>query len=189
MVLTARFEDAFRYACIAHAGQVRKGTAIPYVSHLIAVASLVLEHGGDEDAAIAGLLHDAAEDAGGELRLEDIRGRYGEMVASAVKGCTDTMETPKPAWRQRKEMYHRHLETAAPTTLLVSCCDKLHNARSIVNNLRVQGEELWKKFNGGKEGTLWYYETLAGIFSQLDVPPALSVELGETVKTMRRLAD
>ena len=189
MILSPRFEAALQYACVTHAGQTRKATPIPYISHLLAVTALVLEYGGDEDAAIGALLHDAAEDAGGEPRLCDIRARFGEVVAQIVKGCTDTTENPKPPWRQRKEKYIAHLESATPPTLLVSCCDKLHNARSIVADATNVGEALWGRFNGGKGGTVWYYEELVACFDRLDVPKSLVDELRRTVKTVRDLAD
>ena len=146
MVLTPRFAQALTYACIAHSDQLRKGTEIPYVSHLLAVAGLVLEHGGDEDEAIAALLHDAVEDAGGQARLANLRHRFGDRVAEIVIDCTDTDITPKPPWRARKETYIAHLENASASARLVSCCDKLHNARTIVADLRTQGDLVWKKF-------------------------------------------
>lgn len=153
------------------------------------MASLVLEHGGDEDAAIGALLHDAGEDAGGDNRITDIGIRFGHSVARIVTGCTDTTITPKPPWRKRKEDYLEHLQSADPSTLLVSCCDKLHNARSIVTDLRDQGDQLWSRFKGGKDGTLWYYKELAERFSRLVVPKSLVEELNCTVTTMRQLAD
>jgi len=189
LILSSRFEEALRYACIVHAGDIRKGTSIPYVSHLLAVAALVLEYGGDEDTAIAALLHDAVEDAGGEPRLADIRLRFGEAVAYIVDGCSDSKTIPKPPWRKRKEDYVAHLESATPSTLLVSCCDKLHNARCIVADLRDVGDALWGRFNGGREGTLWYYETLSATFERLDVPTPLSGELRRTISTMHDLAN
>lgn len=188
MILSPRFEEALQYACIVHAGQTRKGTSLPYVAHLLAVTALVLEYGGDEDSAIGALLHDAVEDAGGKNRLDDIRSRFGEAVAQIVEGCTDTMETPKPPWLERKRQYISHLPSAPAPTLLVSCCDKLHNVRSIVADLRTSGESLWGRFNGGKDGTLWYYEQLVSCFSQLDVPEPLVSELSRNVQQMRDLA-
>jgi (p)ppGpp synthase/HD superfamily hydrolase len=189
MLLSPRFEDALKYAAIVHAGQMRKGTDIPYFAHLLAVTSLVLEYGGDEDAAIGALLHDAGEDAGGDNRIADIGCRFGHSVAEIVIGCTDTTVQPKPPWRERKEKYIAHLATATAATLLVSCCDKLHNARSIVADLRVHGATVWDRFKGGKDGTLWYYKTLAATFDQLNVPKPLVHELDRTVKRMQKLAN
>jgi len=163
-VLTNRFAEAFAYAATLHARQVRKGANIPYLSHLMSVAALVLEDGGDEDEAIAGLLHDAVEDQGGKPTLEEIRRRFGEKVARIVDGCTDSDTVPKPPWRERKERYVAHVRHAAADVRRVSSADKLHNARSILANYRELGDELWSRFNGGKEGTLWYYRALVGAY-------------------------
>mgnify|MGYP003951072389 CR=1 FL=1 len=162
--LTRRFDDALVYANTIHANQVRKGTAIPYVSHLLGVASLTLEHGGDEDQAIAALLHDAVEDCGGEERLKDIRSRFGAGVAMIVDHCTDSWEEPKPEWRPRKEKYVSAIAWKPARSLLVSLADKTHNAGAIVSDLYVVGEELWGRFTGRRDGTLWYYEALADAF-------------------------
>ncbi len=188
MTLTPRFEQALNYACIVHAGHLRKGTPIPYVAHLLSVASLALEHGGDEDTAIAALLHDAVEDAGGKDRAADIRVRFGDRVVEIVLGCTDTDVTPKPPWQQRKEEYIQHLADASPETLLVSCCDKLHNSRSIVSDLRSIGDGLWSRFKGGKNGTLWYYRTLVGAFRQHNAPVGVVDELDRVVSLMEEMA-
>jgi (p)ppGpp synthase/HD superfamily hydrolase len=188
MVLSIRFEQAVAYTLIVHSGQLRKSTSIPYVSHLLAVAGLVLEHGGDEDEAIAALLHDAVEDAGGQPRLQDIRQRFGERVADIVLGCTDTDVMPKPPWRARKEAYITHLEHVSPSARLVSCCDKLHNCRTIVSDLYVHGDEVWTKFTGGRDGTLWYYAALLAEYRRLEVPRHLVNELERTVEAMQTLA-
>jgi (p)ppGpp synthase/HD superfamily hydrolase len=135
-------------------------TEIPYLAHLLGVASIALEYGADEDEAIAALLHDAVEDAGGLARLEDIRSRFGENVAGIVAACTDAYVVPKPPWRERKEGYIEHIVQASKSARLVSAADKLHNARSILKHYRVEGEALWSRFNGGKEGTLCYYRAL-----------------------------
>ena len=158
--LQGRFEDALQLATQLHANQVRKGTNIPYVSHLLAVASMVLEAGGDEDEAIAALLHDAVEDQGGQPVLQDIRQRFGDRVAEIVDGCTDAYGEPKPPWRERKEAYIAHLSTASASVLLVSISDKTHNARAILADYRRIGEDLWGRFSGGRDGTLWYYREL-----------------------------
>jgi GTP pyrophosphokinase len=147
-----------------------------------------MEYGADEDTAIAALLHDAVEDAGGRGRADDIRRRFGERVAEIVLGCTDADVIPKPPWRKRKEAYLAHLADATPETLLVSCCDKLHNARSIVADLRTLGEELWSRFKGGKDGTLWYYRALANEFGERSVPLPLADELDRVVTTMETIA-
>ncbi|MDA1014006.1 MAG: HD domain-containing protein [Planctomycetota bacterium] len=188
MILSPRFQQSLDYACIVHAGHVRKGTQIPYVSHLLAVAGLSLEYGANEDQAIAALLHDAVEDAGGKPRLEDIRLRFGDAVAEIVDGCTDAEETPKPPWRERKEKYIAHLAEASPAILLVSCCDKLHNSRCIVSDFRGLGEALWDRFRGKKDGTLWYYRSLVTAFQDRGEHRRLVEELDRIVTTMEQLS-
>jgi (p)ppGpp synthase/HD superfamily hydrolase len=175
-MLTARFDDALTYASALHRAQIRKGTAIPYVSHLMAVSALVLEHGGDEDQAIAGLLHDAAEDQGGEATLREIARRYGDGVAEIVADCTDSWTEPKPPWRARKEGYIAGLPAKPARSLLVSLADKTHNAGAILRDYRALGDGLWARFNGGKAGTVWYYGALADAFARL-VPGSLAEEL------------
>lgn len=187
-LLSDRFVDAFRYAMKLHAGQKRKSTRIPYISHLMSVTALVLEDGGDEDEAIAAMLHDAVEDQGGRKILEEIRRRYGEKVAEVVDGLTDSYTTPKPPWRDRKEQYIRHLWKADPGVVRVSLADKLHNARAILREARREGEDVWDKFNGGKEGTLWYYRTLVNVFRERSNSP-LATELERVVSEIERLAD
>ena len=162
--LGPRFLRAFDFAAEKHAGQGRKTTAVPYLAHLMGVASLVLEAGGDEDLAIAALLHDVVEDCGGAPMLKEVRRRFGPRVASVVDGCTDADTYPKPPWRERKENYIRHLRGADADTRLVSAADKLNNVRSILSDYRLHGELVWQRFNGGREGTLWYYRTLRDEF-------------------------
>ena len=158
-MLTPRFEEALVYASRLHARQTRKGSRTPYVSHLMAVAGLTLEYGGTEDEAIAALLHDAVEDQGGEETRAEILGRFGPVVAEIVDGCTD-MDTGEPPWRDRKEAYIRRLRGAPRPVQLVSACDKMHNARSLVMDYRRLGEALWSRFHGGRDGTLWYYRAV-----------------------------
>jgi GTP pyrophosphokinase len=160
MALSSRFEDALLFATRLHADQRRKGTSIPYIAHLLGVASIVLEYGGDEDEAIAALLHDAIEDQGGIPMREEIRRRYGDTVAAIVDGCTDADSYPKPPWRARKEAYIAHIREASAAVLLVSAADKLHNARAVLADYRVLGESLWRRFHGGRDGTLWYYRSV-----------------------------
>ncbi len=164
MNLSPRFEEALQYAALIHAGQKRKGTGAPYLAHLLGVASIVIEYGADESQAIAALLHDAAEDAGGRGRLEDIAARFGDDVAEMVAGCSDSMDLPKPPWRDRKEKYLAHLHKAPERVRLVSAADKLYNARALLHLYRVQQENVWRKFEGGREGTLWYYHALVQAF-------------------------
>lgn len=180
LVLSRRFDAALNCALDLHRDQRRKGTNIPYVSHLLAVAAIVLEHGGTENEAIAALLHDAIEDAGGDHARQIVRKRFGSEVVAIVDGCTDAETIPKPPWRDRKEVYLAHLDSASPSVLLVSSADKLHNARSVLADHRVLGESLWSRFNGGRDGTLWYYRELANQFIRLR-PSPLSEELDRVV--------
>jgi len=159
--LGPRLQRAFRYAAEQHDGQTRKQSTVPYLSHLMAVASLVLEAGGDEDMAIAALLHDVVEDCGGMPRLREIRKQFGPRVAKIVEGCTDSFGEPKPEWVDRKKDYLREVKHADAETRLVSASDKLHNVRTILADYRLHGEDIWKQFSGGKEGTLWYYRALS----------------------------
>jgi (p)ppGpp synthase/HD superfamily hydrolase len=164
--LSRRFPDAFLFAAEKHGRQTRKSTDIPYIAHLMSVAALVLEAGGDEDLAIAALLHDVVEDCGGKPMLEEVRRRFGNRVAHVVEGCTDADTYPKPPWRQRKETYLEHLQKADAETRLVSAADKLHNARQILKDYREAGETVWQRFKGKREGTLWYYRALANELSR-----------------------
>ncbi len=162
--LGPRFLRAFEFAAEKHKNQTRKASTIPYIAHLIGVASLVLEAGGDEDLAIAALLHDVVEDCGGAPMLKEVRRKFGARVAKVVDGCTDADTEPKPPWRERKEKYIAHLKKADVDTRLVSAADKLNNVRSILSDYRAIGESVWSRFNGGREGTLWYYRTLRDQF-------------------------
>jgi (p)ppGpp synthase/HD superfamily hydrolase len=187
----ADFERALIFATRLHGKQVRKGTSIPYISHLMAVASLVLEHGGGRDEAIAALLHDSIEDQaheypGGVAALrEEIKAQFGERVLEIVEACTDADVIPKPPWRERKERYLAHLYTVPDYVRLVSCADKLHNARAIVTDLRAMGAAVFERFNAGREGTLWYYRRLADAFLELG-PESLARELDIAVREMER---
>jgi (p)ppGpp synthase/HD superfamily hydrolase len=164
--LGPRFRRAFLFAADKHSGQTRKASTIPYVAHLIGVASLVLEAGGDEDLAIAALLHDVVEDCGGMPMLKEIERRFGKRVAKIVDGCTDAYVEPKPPWKERKDNYIRRLRKENADTRLVSAADKLNNIRSIISDYRQIGESVWSRFTGGREGTLWYYRTLRDVFLQ-----------------------
>jgi len=191
-LLTGRFQRAFALACEVHGAQLRKGTRIPYVAHLMSVAALVLEHGSGEDAAIGGLLHDAVEDCEDGAEMERrIRAEFGGHVAGIVLGCSDAVAVPgqpKPPWRDRKQAYIDRLAGEDdPDVLLVSACDKLHNARSVVADLRAVGPAVWGRFKAGPAAQLWYYQSLASCY-QGRVPPALSGELGRAAGQMRSLA-
>jgi (p)ppGpp synthase/HD superfamily hydrolase len=165
-VLSDQFKEAFDYAFTLHRSQIRKASNVPYLSHLMAVAALVLEDDGDEEEAIAALLHDAVEDQGGLQTLEQIRVRFGDRVAKIVEECSDTFSSPKPPWRERKLNFLHSLSKANPSVLKVSLADKLHNLRSLLSGYCRDGEEIWKRFRGGKDGTLWYHHQLSKAFHQ-----------------------
>ncbi|HPW04067.1 MAG: HD domain-containing protein [Dokdonella sp.] len=196
-ILTKRFTDAFDYARVAHAAQVRKGSSIPYLYHLLGVASLVIEFGGDEDQAIAGLLHDVIEDCG-EPHRALVRAQFGDAVADIVEDCTDgsaeskashtDIEAKRRDWMRRKLDYLAHLAKAPDATLLVSGCDKLHNARAILNDLENPevGTRVFERFTGGREGTLGYYQSLSEVFSKRGA--RMVVQLEATVARMHALA-
>lgn len=182
---TGRFAYALDYATRAHGRQRRKGSSIPYVSHLLAVAALVLEDGGDEDEAIAALLHDVVEDQGGEGRLADVEREFGPRVAAIVESCSDTLVTPKPPWRERKTAYIAHLEEAEPSAVRVSLADKVHNVRTIVFDYRRLGEALWERFDPGAD-PVWYYRSLTEVFNRRSSSP-LVAELEREVSELEAL--
>jgi (p)ppGpp synthase/HD superfamily hydrolase len=159
-ILTRRFDDAFAYAHEVHATQTRKGSGVPYLGHLMGVASMVLDDGGTEDETIAALLHDAPEDWGGRERLEEIRAKFGGAVAKIVEDCTDSWTTPKAPWTERKKQYTEHARTLGPSSLRVSAADKVHNAYAILRDLRNVGEKVWERFNASADDILTYYQSL-----------------------------
>ena len=185
--LTCRFEHALLFAARRHREQRRSGSGIPYVSHLLSVAALVIEHGGDEDEAIAALLHDAIEDQGGKAARDEIERWFGKCVAGIVEGCTDSDTIPKPPWKERKRAYIAGIGEKPASVLLVCAADKLHNARSILSDYRTVGEELWERFTGGREGTLWYYGALAEALVRTGRTPLVE-ELERVVDEIKRLA-
>jgi GTP pyrophosphokinase len=187
MPLSQRFTEALVFATELHAKQIRKGSGVPYISHLLGVTSIVLEYGGSEDEAIAALLHDAIEDQGGATTREEIRRRFGDRVTEIVEGCTDTDVTPKPPWRPRKEAYLVHLAKASPSVILVSAADKLYNARSILKDYLLIGDEIWERFTGKKEGTLWYYRSIVEVLNQKTSHPLIQ-ELQQVVVQLETLA-
>jgi len=185
--LGPRFLRAFTFAAKKHSSQTRRASTIPYIAHLMGVTSLVLEFGGDEDLAIAALLHDVVEDCGGALMLKEVKRRFGSRVAKVVDGCTDSDTTPKPPWRERKEAYINHLKTADADIRLVSAADKLNNVRSILSDYRDVGELVWARFNGGREGTLWYYRALLEEFLRA-APNRLVLEFELAVQELEAAA-
>ncbi|MCW2225696.1 (p)ppGpp synthase/HD superfamily hydrolase [Bradyrhizobium japonicum] len=182
MGLSKIFDEALVYAADLHRDQIRKGSGIPYIAHLMSVSSRVLSAGGSEVQAIGGLLHDAAEDQGGEATLEVIGARFGPDVARIVADCTDSWAEPKPEWRTRKEAYLSKLPTKPTTSLLVSLADKVDNAEAILSDYRQIGEGVWQRFTGGRDGTIWYYRTLSAIFDQA-LPSPLARDLSRLVSS------
>jgi (p)ppGpp synthase/HD superfamily hydrolase len=182
MPLSKLYDDALVYASELHRVQVRKGSGIPYIAHLLSVSSRVISAGGTEVQAIAGLLHDAAEDQGGQATLDKIKTIFGAEVAQIVSDCTDswTDQKSESEWRPRKEAYLAILPKKPPTSLLVSLADKLDNAEAILNDYRNVGEGLWERFRGKREGTIWYYRELSAIFDQA-LPGPLAHQLSLTV--------
>ena len=190
VVLGPRYADAVAYAAAVHAGQSRKGTSIPYVAHLLGVSSLVLEAGGDEDLAIAALLHDAAEDHGGEDRLRDIAERFGDRVAAIVRECSDSLAPEgedKLDWETRKRAHLDHLSSAGPDTLVVWTADKVHNGRAIVTDLESEGLSSMERFSAPADRVLWYYGENLARAEQAGVPSTLVVPLRDVVARMRVL--
>lgn len=188
-MLTEKIAKALALAVEAHDGQKRKGTSIPYIAHPMGVASIALDHGADEEQAMAALLHDAVED-GGLHYAKRIREQFGDRVADIVDGCTDGVPDAngkKEAWKPRKERYISHLRTAPDDVLLVSGSDKLHNARAIVEDLLRIGPAVFDRFTATKEQTIWYYESLAGVFMRRQTPMAQA--LSDTVERMKQLSN
>ncbi len=178
------WQQAFTYASDLHAKQKRKGKDVPYISHLMGVAAIVLEQGGSENQAIAALLHDAVEDQ--DATVEEIQKRFVDELAQIVEGCTNAETESKSEWRGGKEKYIAHLREAGPSVWLVAAADKLYNARNVLEDYRVVGDDLWDRFNGGKDGTLWYYRTLAKTFREV-YPSPLTDELGRVVSELEKL--
>jgi (p)ppGpp synthase/HD superfamily hydrolase len=188
-VLTNRFVEALGYAAELHLHQRRKGKGQPYVGHLLGVAAIVIQHGGGEDEVIAALLHDAVEDQGGLPRLGEIREKFGERVAHIVDGCTDSYEVSgeKLDWGERKRAYIERVAHESADVRLVSAADKLANARDILSDFREQGDAIFQRFKGRKQGTLWYYRTLVNVFREAGATPLIE-ELDRVVTELETLA-
>ena len=187
------FREAFLYASRVHEGQYRKGTQTPYISHPMAVASIVMENGGSEAAVIGALLHDVAEDQGGEAELANIKGRFGPSVAAIVRSLSDDLPekgAPKAPWKERKTKYLAHLqEEKNLDAVLVCAADKLHNVRSIVIDYQVAGEDLWQRFNAPPQEIRWYYDSLVSALEVHQVPDRLMFELKQVVEELRRITE
>ena len=187
-VLTERFGEALAFANRVHRGQLRKGTKVPYMAHLMGVASIALNFGADEDEAIGALLHDAVEDQGGLPMLEEIRRRFGSRVAEIVDGCTDSWTTPKPPWLERKKAYLEHARNASASVRLVSASDKLYNMRAIVSDYRRVGEAVWARFSAPPADVLWYYQSLADVFRR-EADGGVADELARAVDELRGIVE
>jgi (p)ppGpp synthase/HD superfamily hydrolase len=185
--LSARFDEALVLASTLHREQARKASGVPYVAHLLGVAALVLEEGGSEDMAIAALLHDAAEDQGGERVLENISAVFGAEVARWVRQSSDSFVHPKPEWETRKRHHIAEIPSADREARLIMLADKVHNARSILADHARVGAELWQRFRVPRERTLWYYETLLDVFDR-SLSPVLYDTLAECVRRMKELS-
>ncbi len=185
-LLSARFEEAWLYAHALHGDQHRKGTTIPYIAHLMGVASLVLEYGGDEDLAIAALLHDTIEDCGDQTSYAEITRRFGTKVTEIVRACTDVDTIPKPPWLARKEAYVARVAHEPADARLVSAADKLYNVRTLLKDYRLAGDAVWSRFTGDRRHPLWYYRTLVTAFRQAGGHPIVD-ELDRAVSSLERL--
>ena len=190
--LTDKFFKAMEYASEAHKEHVRKSTNIAYISHPFGVAALIIEAGGDEDQAIAGLLHDVAEDCGGESRLAEIAQLFGDRVANIVRGCSDSLvvkETQKVPWRERKVVHIEHLRSSDADVLLVTAADKTHNARAIATDIQSIGSKVWQRFNANQEQILWYYNSVYTVLSDGGVTPNLLNPLRTAIEIMYKSAN
>ena len=185
-VLSQRFDEALQFAASIHRQQMRKGTAVPYITHLMAVSAIVGEGGGDEELMIAGLLHDSIEDQG--ISKDEIARRFGKRVADIVEACSDSNTIPKPPWKQRKERYIARLQEASPDVRLISVADKLHNARSILTDLKVLGSDVWGRFNASREEILWYYHLVLSALQEGWTHPLVH-ELEQVVNQIERLSE
>lgn len=179
-----RLDRAFAFARQLHQDQTRKGSSVPYVSHLLAVAALVSEFGGDEDQVIAALLHDAVEDQGGPPLLDEIRAQFGGRIAQLVEACTDAFEQPKPPWKERKLAYLARIPDAPIDVRIIIAADKIHNLRSMIADYDQLGEKLWERFTASKEETLWYYAAVRDALRPGWEHPAL-IELQRTLSALR----
>jgi len=165
-VLSRKFESALAFANQVHAHQKRKDSGAPYFAHVIGVAALVLEDGGSEEEAIAALLHDTAEDQGGQAMLDEIAERFGKTIAQIVAECSDTLISPKPPWQARKENHINGLRTARPETIRIMLADKVYNSRNLLRSLQERGEIVWENFKGGRDGTIWYFQQMYAVFAE-----------------------
>ena len=186
--LSIQYYRAFEYANQWHRDQARKSTTLPYILHPMGVASLVLEAGGDEEQAIAALLHDVPEDCGGEARLTEILEMFGPRVEAIVRGCSDSLvaeKEDKAPWRERKQAHIDHVATAHMDTLIVTAADKAHNGRAIATDLQTIGGAVWDRFNASREDIIWYYSTFYDELLKREVTPALLNPLKTAIEIMK----
>lgn len=186
--LSIQYYRAFEYANTWHRDQARKSTTLPYILHPMGVASLVLEAGGDEEQAIAALLHDVPEDCGGEARLIEILEMFGPRVEAMVRGCSDSLvaeKEDKAPWRERKQAHIDHVATAHMDTLIVTAADKVHNGRAIATDLQTIGNEVWNRFNASRDDIIWYYSTFYSELDKRGVTPALLNPLRTAIEIMK----
>lgn len=188
LFLTDQFRSAFNFAYQLHKNQLRKGSGVPYLSHLLGVAGLVMEDGGTETEVIAALLHDAVEDQGGAPTLERIKLKFGTHVAAIVDFCTESLETPQPPWRERKLATIRKVALASESEYRILLADKLHNLWTIRNAFWRYGDAVWERFKGGKEGSLWYYRELLSNFQERGDHPFLE-DMEAILKALQDPAD
>ncbi len=185
--LGQRFEQALSLAIQVHANQRRKDSGAPYIAHVLGVTALVLEDGGSEDEAIAALLHDSAEDQGGEEMLATIRAKFGEKIAAIVDECSDTLEMPKPPWQARKQNHLARLEHASPEAIRVMAADKVYNSRNLLRGLLERGDTIWENFKGGRDGTLWYFKQMHNILNKIH-PGYLTNELFRAIEDIELIS-
>lgn len=187
MAYSERLDEAFALARRLHDGQTRKGSTTPYLSHVLAVAGIVSEYGGDEDQVIAALLHDTVEDQGGRPLLARLQAQFGERVAALVEACTDAFDHPKPPWKDRKLAYLARIPQAPHDARLIIAADKIHNLRSMIADYEQVGDRLWDRFTASREETMWYYGAVRDALRPDWNHPAL-LELQRTLATLRTLA-
>ena len=189
MIDKIKYKSALDFAYKLHFEQIRKGTEIPYFSHLISVSNNVIENGGNTDEAIAGLLHDAVEDQGGLKTLKIIKKKFGSKVAKIVSDCTDAQIEPKPPWLERKKSYIKSLKNKPQSSLFVSMCDKTHNASCIINDYKRVGKKLWKRFFAKPKQIYWYYDSLGKCFNKnLKGKKVLKQNFSKLVLELKRIS-
>lgn len=187
MSYSRQIDEAFAFAHRVHKDQTRKGSGAPFITHVMTVAALVGEYGGDEDQFVAALLHDTVEDGEGRKTLEEVRAAFGDRVAVLVEACTDAFTHPKPPWLERKQAFVEAAKGASPEVRLILAADKLHNVRVILKDLRAEGPVVWQRFQGKRDGSLWYYAEMVCVLGAGWDHPIVR-ELAETVDALHREA-